>query len=313
MTSSLRLVPACLVGAAFAMGCSRMDLTAIAAAKGDAGLDGGDPGTSLVCPPNTLSAGDSVQRVAMGATMRTYLLHVPPAYDGSKPVPLILDFHPSWSTGSQERNAVSRYPGVVDQEGVIMAFPDGVQGPSGSGWNVGPCCVDKSVDDVGFARAVVKQVQGMACIDARRVYAVGTITGGGMAQYLACQAPDLVAAVAPAAWDLLKENVAQCTPRPITVISFRGTASVLVPYAGGYSAVITGMPITFLGAQNTFSQWGQIDGCVGTPSAEDSNGCSTYSSCQGNAEVTLCTNHGGGDDTGNAAVAWPMLKRHVLP
>ena len=39
----------------------------------------------------------------------------------------------------------------LDPEGVIMAFPDGLKGPAGTGWNVGPCCV-AGVDDVAFAR-----------------------------------------------------------------------------------------------------------------------------------------------------------------
>ena len=63
------------------------------------------------------------------------------------------------------------------------------------------------------------QIQKIACIDPVRVYAVGVLTGGGMAHYLACHAADVFAAVAPAAFDLLEENVNDCNPaRPITVI-----------------------------------------------------------------------------------------------
>ena len=106
----------------------------------------------------------------------------------------------------------------------MMAFPDGLQGPAGTGWNVGPCCV-ADVDDVAFARALVAQIEAIACIDPDRVYAVGVLTGGGMAHYVACRAADVFAAAAPAAFDLLAENVDDCIPpRPITVISFRGTA-----------------------------------------------------------------------------------------
>ena len=97
------------------------------------------------------------------------------------------------------------------------------------------------------------------------------------------------------------------------MISFRGSADTLVPYAGGFSAVVPGLPVTFLGAQATFQKWADIDGCSGTPSAPDSAGCSTYRDCQGSAEVTLCTKQGGGQDWGNAALAWPVLKRHALP
>jgi polyhydroxybutyrate depolymerase len=169
------------------------------------------------------------------------------------------------------------------------------------------------VDDVAFARALVQDVEKVACIDPRRVYAVGTATGGGLAHYLACHAADVFAAVAPAAFDLLEENVGDCRPsRPVTVISFRGTADPLVPYGGGSSAVVLGMPITLLGAQATFKKWADIDQCTDLPSAEDGNGCSSYSSCQGGVEVILCTKQGGGLEAGNASVAWPVLKRHTL-
>ena len=134
-----------------------------------------------------------------------------------------------------------------------------------------------------------------------------------MVYSLACRAADVFAAVAPAAFDLLQETVNDCQPsRPLTVISFRGTADTRVPYAGGASSLVPGMPITFLGAQATFERWALIDGCTGTPSTEDSNGCSFYSGCPGGVEVVLCTKQGGVAEPGNANVGWPVLNRHAL-
>ena len=194
-----------------------------------------------------------------------------------------------------------------------MAFPDGLPGPAGTGWNVGPCCV-AGVDDVAFARALVAQIQTIACIDPARVYAVGVLTGGGMAHYVACHAADVFAAVAPAAFDLLEENVNDCNPpRPITVISFRGTADSRVPYAGGPSSLVPGMPLTFLGAQATFEAWARIDRCVGAASPPDADGCSSYAGCQGGVEVILCTKEGGREEPGDASIAWPVLEAaHAL-
>jgi polyhydroxybutyrate depolymerase len=137
--------------------------------------------------------------------------------------------------------------------------------------------------------------------------------GGGMAYYLACHAANVFAAVAPAAFDLFQDNVDDCQPsRPITVISFRGTADQTVPYAGGLVLVIPTMPVTFLGAQATFQRWADLDQCTDPAPAEDANGCSTRCACQGGVEAALCTKQGGGQEMGNAGVAWPMLKRHTL-
>ena len=146
---------------------------------------------------------------------------MPSQYLGTMPVPLVVDFTPGGS-GSGERES-SPYPTLTDPEGVIMAFPSGLGGPSGNAWNVGPCCVDNA-DDLAFAKALVAQVEKTACIDPKRVYAVGfSSMGGGMSHYLACHAADVFAAFAPAAFDLLEENLGDCAPpRPVTVISFRG-------------------------------------------------------------------------------------------
>jgi len=292
-----------------AAACSRADLDAIT--RMPAADGGADTVMPVTCPSVVLPPGDGMQTVQVSGGNRNYFLHVPSTYDGSKPVPLIVDFHGLTASGMQQRN-LSRYPDVVDPEGVVMAFPSGLAGPSGPAWNVGPCCVD--VDDVAFTRALVAQLSTMACIDPKRVYATGFSMGGGMAHYLACHAADVFAAVAPSSFDLLQENVSDCLPpRPITVISFRGSADNLIPYGGGPSALVPGMPVTFLGAQATFQKWASIDQCTGSPSAPDGNGCSAFSNCGGGVEVVLCTNQGGGQAQGNASIAWPILKRHPLP
>jgi polyhydroxybutyrate depolymerase len=329
-----------------APGCGRANLDAIRRAPGTGGNTGGASGTggivgtggstgsggttsgggtsasggstssggATTCPSSALPTGDTSQTVQVGTstTSRSYLLHVPAAYDGSKPVPLILDFHFLSSSGARQR-ATSPYPDVVDGEGVIMAFPNGLTGPAGAGWNVGPCCV-AGVDDVAFARAVVEQIQKTACIDVKRVYAVGVSMGGGLAYYLACHAADMFAAVAASAFDLMQENAVNCKPaRPISVISFRGTGDTVVPYDGGPSTTVPGMKVTFLGAVPTFEKWAELDQCTGAASPPDStNGCSEYSSCQGGVEVVLCTKQGGNQEQGNASIAWPILKRHTL-
>ena len=279
---------------------------------GAGGARGGAPnGGSPACPSAILPSGDSNQAVVVDGDMRSYVLHVPPAYSGRQAVPLVVDFHALGQSGSRERMN-SPYVAELDAAGVVMAFPDGARGPAGTAWNVGPCCVAK-VDDVAFARALVDQVRGVACIDPNRVYAIGSLTGGGMAHYLACHAADVFAAVAPASFDLLEENVDDCKPsRQVTVISFRGTADSRVPYDGGPSSLVPGMPITFLGAQGTHEKWASINGCVGPPSAPDANGCSGYSGCKGGAEVILCSTPNGADEPGDPAITWPVLQRHTL-
>jgi polyhydroxybutyrate depolymerase len=297
-------------------GCSRvtLDATSPEPAK-DGSVDSSAPSDSsapmLACPSPALAAGDTAETVQVGSAGRSFVLHVPSTYDGRKPAPLIVEFHAQGGSGSLERMG-SPYPTHTDPEGIVMAFATGLAGPSGTAWNIGPCCV-ANVDDIAYARKLVAQVQTKACIDTRRVYAVGVGLGGAMAYHAACHAADVFAAVASTGFDLLRENEADCKPsRPITVISFRGSDDARVPYEGGPASLASGMPITLLGAQATFRKWAQVNQCTDSPSAEDSNDCSTYSACQGGVEVLLCTKPGDGQAANNPGVSWSVLKRHTL-
>jgi poly(3-hydroxybutyrate) depolymerase len=262
-------------------------------------------------PGGMLRPGDSNGTISVGGVSRTYILHVPPNYTGNTPVPLVIDFHPLLSSGSFQRMN-SGYAQLADQEGFIVAFPNGID----NAWNIGPCCTrSRTVDDQAFARALVDRIKSQGCIDPKRVYAAGFSMGGGFSHYLACNAADVFAAVAPSAFDLLTADEEPCNPsRPISVISFRGTNDSVVPYAGGASRPPNGLNVTihFLGARGTFQRWAELNGCTGTPTA-GAGGCETYTQCRAGTEVTLCTAQGGGHSTGDARTGWNMLKRHPMP
>jgi len=276
--------------------------------------DAGQPQTCSGRP--SLRAGDTTVRINVGGQQRQYILHVPPGYNGSKSVPLLVDLHPLFMDGPYQRNN-SGYAAIADREGFLVAYPSGTaQGAIGSAWNIGPCCT--SSNDEAFIRALVDKVKGDACVDDSRVYAAGYSMGGGMSHYLACNASDVFAAVSPAAFDLLVENEMPCQPdRPISVITFRGTADNIVPYGGGPSTPPNGFGggkrINFEGAEKTFARWARINGCTGQPVAADKAGCRTYPQCRGGVEVTLCTAQGGGHVTGDATYGWSRLKQHTKP
>ena len=290
-------------------------------AAGGQNTSAGGSSQSTTCPSTVLKSGDSTQTVTVGSSSRTYILHVPSAYKGTTAVPLIVDFHPIGGSDTGEESS-SPFKAVTDPEGVITAYPQGDASPNmGAAWDVGPCCV-ANVDDVAFAKALVAQVETKACIDTKRVYAVGFSMGGGMSHYIACKAADVFAAIAPAAFDLLAGsapagNADDCKPsRPIPVLSFRGTADSTAIYGGGYSSVVTGMPITFLGAKACWQKWASIDGCTDTPAYPTVNGstweCAYYKQCQANVQVGVCINNGG-HEYGDGTIGWTFLKQFTLP
>jgi len=278
------------------------------AGAGGAGAAGaGAAGAGAVsCPTKILGTGNENRTLQVGGRSRSYVLHVPSAYKGTAPVPLIVDFHGHGGTGMGQAND-SPYPKVVDADGVLMAFPTAI-----GDWNMGPCCAD-DVDDIGFAKALVSEVERLGCVDPKRVYATGFSMGGAMSHQLACRATDIFAAVAPAAFDLLEEHLPTCKPtRPITVITFRGTKDDAAIYDGGLSDLVR--PIHFLGAINSMKKWAELDGCTGQ--AKDlGNNCQGFAAaqCPSGVESIVCTKTGGGHEQGNATLGWPVLKRHQLP
>ena len=209
------------------------------------------------CPSSsTLKAGDNRATLQFGGRSRSYGVYVPSSVKAGTAVPLLFDFHGSGASGTQEASS-SGWKKKADQAGFIMVYPDGV----GKAWNVGNCCgeaLSGNVDDVGFTRAMIEAISQAACIDRKRVYATGMSNGAGLAHRLACEAADVIAAIAAASADLVTDP---CTPaRPISELSVRGLDDTMVAYAGGNTGS-TGWYSP--GAKGTLELWKKIDQCTG--------------------------------------------------
>ena len=263
------------------------------------------------CAGKTAKSGkdETVKLTVKGsAGQRSFIMHVPSAYKGDKPVPLLIDYHPIGGN-SEGQMRDTKYKALTDPEGVISLYPQGTTKTMGPGWNVGPCCSND--DDLEFTREMIKYVREKACIDPQRIYAAGFSMGGGMSNHVACMMSDVFAAVAPAAMDLNRTNSAKCTKaRPISVINFRGTADNVCRYGGGDSGFNDGL--NFLGAEGTFKFWAEADGCTGSPS-KNKDGCDEYSNCKDGVKVVLCTKQGGQHEQGDGRIGWPFLKQFTLP
>jgi polyhydroxybutyrate depolymerase len=274
------------------------------------GGSGGSGGGGNDCSGKTLAPGDSNRTIRVGAASRSYILHVPSSYGGMTPAPLVLDFHALGGTGSSQRSS-SGFGALSDRDGFVIAWPNGID----NAWNIGPCCTrSRDVDDLGFAKAIVAEVTSAGCIDSKRIYATGFSMGGGFSHFLACNAADVFAAVAPHAFDLLNESEEPCGPsRPISVLSFRGTADFVVPYAGGESRPPNGCcpPIHFLGAEGTLARWAQLNGCTGTPTVTGNT--RLHMQCAAGVQVGLQTIQGGSHAPGPASAAWDFLKNKSRP
>jgi len=249
-----------------------------------------------------LTPGDHRRTLVFGGTSRIYDVHIPPGYDGTTAVPLVLDFHGS-ALNQTDQAGVSGWRSLADREDFAVAYPLGLFGQPeapevdtnateathGPSFNGGPLCCGQArlrrIDDVGFARAIVQAVAAEANIDRTRVYATGWSNGGFLSYRLACEAADVFAAVAPVAGRIGLYPMTSCQPsRPIAVIEFAGLHDPKVMYEGG-----RGWP----SAAESLAYWRDQDGCgSGPPDARVDVGtsyCETYRSCSAGVQVELCS------------------------
>jgi polyhydroxybutyrate depolymerase len=234
---------------------------------------------------------------------RQYKVHVPPGYVASVAAPIVFCFHGL----DQDGVAFCTDSGVAwntksDQEGFILVIPNGYQ----QSWNGGSCCGEAAtmnLDDVSLVRAIFAVVTEHVSVDTKRVYATGYSTGAYMSYRLACEASDLITAVAPSAGEVGIPSIgggtgggttadggsdfAACTPvQPVSVLDIHGTSDPLIPYSL---------------QPETLALVSMIDGCSMTtstsspapPSGGDTT-CVTYAGCASGIEVSACAVQGGG-------------------
>ncbi len=136
--------------------------------------------------------------VQMGAQRRTCMVHLPPQYDGKRPLPLLVAFHGAGGTGM---GFLAAFSGLADRHGFIAACPDGILGKN-RGWNAlwgkpvpgGHGAQIDEVDDIGFARALIDQLHESYHTDPLRVFVCGHSAGGYMSYRVAVDLAGRIAA-----------------------------------------------------------------------------------------------------------------------
>ncbi|MBL8753364.1 MAG: serine hydrolase [Planctomycetes bacterium] len=166
---------------------------------------------------------------------RRYHLHVPPHAQNIVGLPLLLVLHGGGGSGEQARTATGLAEAGV-RAGFVVVFPDGTGALRQKllTWNSGGIAVyasEHDIDDVGFLRAVVKDVQRRVPIDGQKVFAAGHSNGGMMCHRLAREAADVFAGIAVVAGAM--NFTAVEAKSPIAVLLIHGSADQHVLYDGG--------------------------------------------------------------------------------
>jgi polyhydroxybutyrate depolymerase len=200
--------------------------------------------------------------LSYGGRERAYQLYVPARLHGRAPLLFVL--HGGGGSGANmalmSRQVFNR---IADRDGAIVAYPDGV----GRNWNDGrsgvrSAAMEEKVDDVGFLRALVRELSKQFPVDTQRVYSTGISNGGFMSFRLACEAADVFAAVAPVAATLSEDLGPRCHPsKPVSVAILNGTDDPIVPWMGGQVSAAGIKRGRVWSAEKTLDTWAALDGC----------------------------------------------------
>ena len=162
---------------------------------------------------NTIQGSGSIQEKILfhQGLEREYLLYAPIT---AKPaLPLVIVMH--GYTGNMYD--IASYVGMnelADEHNFLVAYPQGTEDSDGNNFfNVGYDFHSSSnVDDVGFVRTMVEEIDSQYELNKEAIFATGMSNGGDMSFLLACEASDLLRAVAPVAGSMMTNMLNQCEP-----------------------------------------------------------------------------------------------------
>lgn len=255
----------------------------------------------------TMAPGVTEQRLVSGGRDRAYRLMVPPGYDGSTALPLVLDMHGSGGSAEGQANT-SRLEALAAREQFLVATLEAAENRR---WNV-PVTEDRA-DDVRYVSDVIDDVAARVCTDVARVYATGFSGGARMSSLLGCRLGHRIAAIAPMAglrWP------GECDGPAVPVLAFHGLDDRQNTYDGQAEGRgdewLESVPAALAG-------WAAHNGCDADAILDDEPGpLSTlrYDGCA--AEVRLVRIDGLGhvwarDEVDATAQMWEFFERHSLP
>lgn len=222
-------------------------------------------------------------QVETGDTVRSAVVHVPPAYNGTRAFPLVLAFHGFGGSGEELQGATG-LDGIADSLSFIVVYPDGVRG-----WDVEPH-LDKQ-----FTHDLITYLSARLGIDRRRIYATGFSAGASFTMRLACEEAGQFAAVGIVGATFYEGPAAQCQPNArITTALVAGTEDPLAPIDGAFGRLSADSTIALFAAWNGCDLTGRT--VTFEPDALDDGRRvrrESYRGCQDGTETVLWVVEGG--------------------
>jgi polyhydroxybutyrate depolymerase len=209
--------------------------------------------------------GNSLHKLTFGGRTRTYEVHLPPSYDGRKPLPVVLNLHGGGGNATVQRRQ-SQMDKTADRHGFIVVYPEGT---AAFGrlltWNAGICCgyaKNHNVDDVGFFARLLDELPKQYSIDTARVYSTGMSNGAAMSYRLACELPDRIVAICAVASTMGVDGPRPT--RPVPIMQIQGLKDPIAPFAGGFGKSLP--RVDRRSVRDVIRWWCEVDDCTPEPS-----------------------------------------------
>ncbi len=170
---------------------------------------------SAACSKN---AGNSEHELEYDGRTRSYDIYVP-ASAPAEGRTAVLGLHGGFGTGAVFAKQ-AHLKAAADKYGYVLVLPDGYM----RSWNAGTCCggaAKKQIDDVGFIKTLVSKVTKDYCIDPKKVAATGFSNGAMLTHRLRCEAPGLLAAIAPVSGGPMIKSCSEARATPALLMQGR--------------------------------------------------------------------------------------------
>jgi polyhydroxybutyrate depolymerase len=202
-------------------------------------------------PTRPLPGGSTVRTMESGGQQRSYVIHVPPGYDGSTRRPLVLLFHGYGGSPLAVIDTTSM-AALADKNDTILVAP--LARGRITEWDF-RTPISEPTSDLAFVRNLVNEVKDDACVDVSRVYAAGFSNGSVLALALACDGTTDFAAYGAVSGPFWSDSCRRAPPA--SIVYFHGLDDKVVPYAGGRTVIGSLPPVS-----DVMASWADHDRCA---------------------------------------------------
>lgn len=281
--------------------------------------------TFLLTVNSTLGQQTHYKTLNVQGVAREYIVYVPAIYDGTKAVPLMLNFHGYTQSGYIQMTQIGDMRSIADTANFILVYPKGTILSSGDPhWKVGSWTTGSGADDLGFVSTLLDTLAANYRLELSRVYSCGYSNGGFFSFELACKLSDKIAGIAAVAATMSVYTYNNCNPtHPTPVLTIHGTSDNVVSYSGITPGGITSQ-------ETTLAYWRNVnntDATANTVDLPDTNGdnflvnhfsyeggdnCTSVQHYKANGDGHIWQTRANNNDMDASRIIWDFLSQFDL-